>query len=160
MKLLVAVLGMALVVVSAPASAEWLYQGGVEAFDGPSIHIAAIDDLSYMFAVRCRLDNIQVLFGTPDDGNADIEAQNRQSPKIRLRIDSQPIRDLPARFVARKDDVLAISNVDRDLVAAIRDAKQRVAVATSVAGRNYHEVVFPVDGSASVLGKLMSGCKL
>lgn len=163
MKTLVGLVCAALVASSAPAAAEWVYEGNSGTFDGPLLQIVATTNFTYSLGLRCRAgDRLEIVYITQDDSVKGelIEKANRLEPLLRVRVDTAPIRDFPTRFEERAGGFIAVSKVDRELLLTIRDARRRVAIALFFAGKHHHDSVFSASGSTQAIQKLIAGCQL
>lgn len=161
-KLVAALVGVALAASTVQTMARWSYRSGSDAFSGPTLHIAAESNDLYTIGIRCRAREAEIRYITFDNSLTSdmVEKANALSPLLLVRIDKQRIQKLDARFTADSDGLIAFASVDRDLLAAMRNAKSRIAVAILAGGEHMHESDFSVSGSTAAIGRLMSGCGL
>lgn len=155
-------LALSLALCSA-SHAQWLYQGQESAFDDDALQIAVTAEGQYALGFRCKRDNIEVVYMTPDKSFQDADAYkmaNLAKPKIRIRIDNNPIVDIDAFMTEAGGKATIIGETDLEMLESIRNAKKRVAVVLQLLGDSYHEKSFNVRGSTKALGQIIKACKL
>lgn len=78
--------------------------------------------------------------------------------KLKLRIDKSEVKEFG--IISSVDDgkYIVLAEVDKAVAEEVRDAKRTVAVAVSLAGKNFWENSFQAKGSTEVVGKVLSLC--
>ncbi|SCD22812.1 hypothetical protein BR141012304_10370 [Brucella inopinata] len=100
---------------------------------------------------------------TPDksfEDSAAISLANATKPKIRVRVDKNPVVDVDVELQNINDKATAFGDVDIDLLKSVAAAKNRVAVVMQILGENYHEKSFNVRGSTKSIGQIIKACGL
>lgn len=149
-------------VVATHANANWVYKGSESAFDDNGLHMAVTGTALYGLGFRCRGPNAEAMYTTPDtsfdtDG---YKLANMMQPKLRMRVDDAPVIDLEATLLDIDGSAAALADISPEALAAVRDAKKRVAVVLSLANENYHEQSFSVRGSTRAIEQLFEGCSI
>ncbi|OEI84424.1 hypothetical protein GRI33_00950 [Brucella sp. BO3] len=145
------------------ANAQWIYQGQESAFDDDALHIAVTAAGQYGFGFRCKGAKIEAVYMTPDksfEDSAAISLANATKPKIRVRVDKNPVVDVDVELQNINDKATAFGDVDIDLLKSVAAAKNRVAVVMQILGENYHEKSFNVRGSTKSIGQIIKACGL
>ncbi|KAB2693860.1 hypothetical protein [Brucella intermedia] len=145
------------------ANAQWVYQAQESAFDDNSMHIAVTAAGQYGFGFRCKGGKIETVYLTPDksfDDNSAILMANATKPKLRERVDKNPVVDIDVELQNIDDKATAFGDVDIDLLKSVASAKNRVAVVLQIIGDNYHEKSFNVRGSTNAINKIVAACNL
>lgn len=145
-----------------PAFSQWIYQGQESAFGDSGVHVAPTGTGNYAFGIRCRKDLIEVIYFTPDTSfdAGTYKLANITEPKFKVRVDDGPVVELPAELSDVDGKASVISEIDLEMVLAIRDAKKRVAGVLELLGEHYHEKSFNVRGSTKAIGQILAGCGL
>ncbi len=162
MKKLVATIAIVMA-TGTTANAQWMYQGQESAFDNDTLHIAVTAAGQYGFGFRCKGTKIEAVYMTPDksfDDSAAISLANATKPKIRVRVDKNPVVDVDVELQNIDDKATAFGDVDIDLLKSVASAKNRVAVVMQILGDNYHEKSFNVRGSTKSIGQIIKACGL
>ena len=161
-KFLVASLSLA-VVSAGPANAQWVYQGNESAFGDDAMHVAVTGVGDYGFGFRCKGGVAEAIYLTPDrsfGSEAAYTMANATGPKLRVRVDDQPIVELDAELSDMDGKASILATTNKELLTTARDAKKRVAVVLTLLGDNYHEQSFNVRGSTKAINSVISGCGL
>lgn len=146
----------------AEAFAQWFHTGKESAFGSGDVHVAATALDGRGFGVRCTGYKMEMLFTTQDKsvGEDDVEAFNKVNPKIRVRIDDDPIDVIDAEYVIFEGALGAIADTNGPMLRRLAGAKRRVAVVMTILGQDYHETIFNVRNSRKAIEKMMAGCGL
>jgi len=145
------------------ANAQWVYQGQESAFDDSALHIAVTAAGQYGFGFRCKGPKIEAVYMTPDKSFEDSSAlsvANATHPKIRVRVDKNPIVDIDVELANVEDKATALGEVDVDLLKSVASAKNRIVVVMQILGDNYHEKSFSVRGSTKAINQIIEACDL
>lgn len=148
--------------ITQPAMAQWHYQGSESEFGDDGLHLALTAKGAYALGIRCRGSTLQAMYMTPDRSIPDdnFEAVNATKPKMKVRIDKGDVIELDVDLAETNGTISAISDIDRDLLNSLRDAKRNVAVVLELIGTNYHENSFGVRGSTKAIDQVIVGCGL
>lgn len=145
------------------ANAQWVYQAQESAFDDNSMHIAVTAAGQYGFGFRCKGGKIETVYLTSDksfEDNSAILMANATKPKLRVRVDKNPVVDIDVELQNIDDKATAFGDVDIDLLKSVAAAKNRVAVVLQIIGDNYHEKSFNVRGSTKAINQIIESCDL
>lgn len=145
------------------AHAQWLYQGEESAFGGGGTHLAmTANGPSYAFGLRCKNGNLEALYMTPDTSfdKSAYEMANLTKPIFKIRIDQAPVQEFAAQLSDSDGKMVAIVDIDENLLRQVRDARKRVAVVLTLLGENYHENNFNVSNSTKAVGDLIEACQI
>lgn len=154
-----ATFGIALLASSA-ASARWNYWVAPDsAFGGSRWHLATTDGSVVGLGFRCKDGTTEAIYITSEEMDDDkVAGLSNLAPKLKMRIDENPIVDLEVELQAQKGKLRGIAGVDMDLLTQVRDAKRRIAVALQLQDELYYEKSFDAVGSTEALKRLISNC--
>ena len=145
--------------VSSSAFGQWVYQKQESAFGDNTTHFALTAKDSYIFGLRCGSDEMLTLFVTPESLTPDDAEKFSVVPMLLLiRVDSNDVFSLEATPESIEGKMRLSANSEHELTRQIQDARKRVAVAVSIAGKRFHEVSFNVRGSTDAAKKLLAAC--
>lgn len=120
---------------------------------------AFVDKSESGLGFRCQDGTTEIVYRTPEEADdSKASSFNGLDPKLKLRIDSNPIVDLEVNFDSNNGKLRGVADVDMDLLTQVRDAKRRVAVAIEVLDKLYHEQSLDVAGSTEALKRLILNC--
>lgn len=145
---------------SLTASAQWVSDSEGGAFDNDATHLALTVSGDYVFGLRCRNDNLEAVFITPErvDDPKDIEAMNTVGPKLRVRVDKGEIMSFDATAHEVKGTLGVVAEVDEDLFLEVMDADGSISVVITMKSDNFHETKFTARGSTKALEEVADGC--
>ncbi|WHA39804.1 hypothetical protein [Agrobacterium larrymoorei] len=111
--------------------------------------------------VRCKAGKTEIMYVIMNTGmkEDDVEKANDLGMmKLKLRIDKSEVKEFG--IISSVDDgkYIVLAEVDKAVAEEVRDAKRTVAVAVSLAGKNFWENSFQAKGSTEVVGKVLSLC--
>ncbi|WAC26303.1 hypothetical protein [Ancylobacter sp. SL191] len=145
---------------SLTASAQWVSDKEGGAFDDDATHLAVTVAGDYVFGLRCRSDNLEAVFITPEriDDPKDVEAMNSVGAKLRVRADKGEILVFDAVAHEVKGTLGMVAEVDEDLFLEVMDADSSISVVITMKGENFHETKFNARGSTKALEEVADGC--
>lgn len=144
------------------ANAQWIYSGKESAFDNDTLHMALTSKAPYGLGFRCRGSKIEIVYLTPDTSFDEdtYKMANITLPKLRVRVDKDPIIDVDVELSDAEGKVVAVGIVDLSLLESVKAAKSRVAVVLQLLSDSYHEQSFNVRGSGKAISQIIDGCGL
>jgi hypothetical protein len=151
-------------VIASPANADWIFKKEENAFDDTKSTFIALTATgsSYALGVRCISGELSILMITPEAIKQETAStMNLLSPKILLRVDSNPVieADASVEEVNGKLSVLLDDNEKvRQAAGQIIVSKNRIAVALKAIDRNFHNQNFSSRNAGRNIRRVIDGC--
>lgn len=143
------------------AEAQWLYQKEESAFGDNHFHGAITGKGPYGFGFRCFGSDPEIIFMTPETSPGEEKLSLINSitpPEILIRTDDLEVHRLEGQAADTDGTVVFLAPAPAEVMAEVRDARRRVAVAIDFMGETIHETKFNVSGSTRAMAQLMRGC--
>lgn len=160
MRVILAIIAVS--IFASTAQAEWMTSSSGGAFDDKPMNIALTASGSYALGLRCRGDNTEIIYITPErvKGDSTLKLMNISGVKLKVRLDKGAILDFDATAEEIDGKLAVLADVSTSDFKEIRDAKSNISAAIFVLDKPFHEGRFSAAGASKSVSKIIKSCGL